>query len=94
MDERDGLTPWNVAAWPAGGSGAAAGGSGASFQPAGDAERAIEIDDSNPKAFLSRAQLLESLNRPADALQDYERVVALVPQHEVALRKVINLTPS
>jgi hypothetical protein len=45
MDERDGLTPWNIAGWPAGGSGAAAGGSGASFQPAGDAERAIEIDD-------------------------------------------------
>ena len=59
-----------------------------------DYTRAIEIDDSNPKAYLSRAFLREELGRHTDALSDYLRVVKLQSQHEIALRKVLSLSPN
>ena len=59
-----------------------------------DYTRAIEIDDSNPKAYLSRAFLREELGRHTDALADYLRVVKLQSQHEIALRKVLSLSPN
>ena len=42
-----------------------------------DYTKAIEIDNRNPKAFLSRAQLRETMKDQAAALTDYQRVVEL-----------------
>ena len=58
-----------------------------------DYSRAIDLDKTNPKAYLSRALLRESRQQVSPALDDYRRVIELAPQHELALRKLLSLTP-
>ena len=57
-----------------------------------DYTQAIEIDNTNPKAFLSRALLREGMGQRVQALTDFQSVINLQSQHELALKKVLSLS--
>ena len=45
-----------------------------------NAQRAIDFDPRLPAAWTARARVLRAMNRPADALADYQRALGYQPQ--------------